>query len=683
MTPRLPHEQAHTDLLEERRRTTLDIPQLREYLHGGKDQWELHDEIVKLMSSDPVFSKARWIYMSRPERYKNVLRMIHRVHELQDKHKWSQAQFKKAISLLDETHPYTLHQIAFEPVFTSQASPELLEQYGDLVANAGIIGCYLQTELAHGSSLVSLETTATYLPATREFELHSPTFTARKWWIGGAGRFATHGVVVAQLVLPGGKRAGPHLFFVQLRSLDDHSVMPGITLGDIGPKAMGAWQTTDNGYAVFDHVRIPAGHMLSKFAQVTEDGQYVRPPHAKISYGGMMYIRSTMITNAGWTSAKAISIAIRYTHARRQGVAGPDGLEPQVISYPSVYARLLPILSRAYVYIFLGRNLENSFTRLSSRLAQGDTTLLAEMHATTSGLKSLVTTQTVHDLEAARRVLGGHGFSEAAGIGRIYATYLPNVTFEGDNYVLDLQVVRAAVKAFRAYSSAKTPSESSPSAFTRFVRHWSTVNLSRSHLRNLDWTHIPSLVRLLEYRALCLVGGCVKNEACGGVDPTEAARTAKAITEAYVAAEVERFASELPTYFSDGVQRVMHDLFLLYLLTTVEGALADLLSFDILALPDKDSHGDRTRALRMAMKEVYLRILPHTVGLTDAFGFSDWELDSALGVYDGKVYEALWERSQREPLNATNIPDGYEEYIKPLLKRGQQLATAGGRVAKL
>ena len=50
---------------------------------------------------------------------------------------------------------------------------------------------------------------------------------------------------------------------------------------------MGAWSTTDNGYARFDHVRVPAKHMLSKFSRVTDDGEYVQPPHAKISYGGV------------------------------------------------------------------------------------------------------------------------------------------------------------------------------------------------------------------------------------------------------------------------------------------------------------------------------------------------------------------------------------------------------------
>jgi acyl-CoA oxidase len=79
--------------------------------------------------------------------------------------------------------------------------------------------CYLQTELGHGSNVGGLETTATYIPETRQFEIHSPTFTSRKYWIGGAAKLATHGVVQAKLMLPNGKDMGPHLFLAQLRSL--------------------------------------------------------------------------------------------------------------------------------------------------------------------------------------------------------------------------------------------------------------------------------------------------------------------------------------------------------------------------------------------------------------------------------------------------------------------------------
>ena len=78
------------------------------------------------------------------------------------------------------------------------------------------------------------------------------------------------------------------------------------------------------------------------------------------------------------------------------------------------------------------------------------------------------------------------------------------------------------------------------------------------------------------------------------------------------------------------------------------------------------------------------------------YGRADLPLScSALGVYDGNVYETLYKRAQLEPLNKTEIPEGYEVrrfsrlsllgdgvdkwkqmYIKPMLERGQRLAGA-------
>ena len=118
-------------------------------------------------------------------------------------------------------------RIAFEPVFSLQAGSRLLEKYGRLIQTRAILGCYLQTELAHGTNVASLETTATYIPGTREFEIHSPTLTSSKWWIGALGKTATHGVVQAKLILPGGKDVGPHLFFVQLRDTGRSSEVYG------------------------------------------------------------------------------------------------------------------------------------------------------------------------------------------------------------------------------------------------------------------------------------------------------------------------------------------------------------------------------------------------------------------------------------------------------------------------
>lgn len=58
----------------------------------------------------------------------------------------------------------------------------------------------------------------------------------------------------------------PSGFIVQLRSLDDHLPLPGITIGDIGMKfGNGAYNTMDNGVLRFENVRIPRDQMLMRF----------------------------------------------------------------------------------------------------------------------------------------------------------------------------------------------------------------------------------------------------------------------------------------------------------------------------------------------------------------------------------------------------------------------------------
>lgn len=64
------------------------------------------------------------------------------------------------------------------------------------------------------------------------------------------------------------------------------------------------------------------------------------------------------------------------------------------------------------------------------------------------------------------------------------------------------------------------------------------------------------------------------------------------------------------------------------MLTILEGALADLLSYGLLPPPPPDQKGgDACRALRLEIQRLCLELLPQAIGLTDAFGFSDWELD--------------------------------------------------------
>lgn len=82
----------------------------------------------------------------------------------------------------------------------------------------GVIGCFAMTELAHGSNVAGLETTATFDRSTDEFVLLTPHLGATKWWIGGAASTATHAAVFAQMVIDG-KRYGVKTFVTQLRDI--------------------------------------------------------------------------------------------------------------------------------------------------------------------------------------------------------------------------------------------------------------------------------------------------------------------------------------------------------------------------------------------------------------------------------------------------------------------------------
>jgi acyl-CoA oxidase len=83
--------------------------------------------------------------------------------------------------------------------------------------------------------------------------------------------------------------------------------MPNILVGEIGPKTLGGMAAVDNGWAQFNHVKLPLDRMLNRFSKIDQDGNYVKAPHSKISYGGMVFIRAQMIGSLAWSLAKGSS----------------------------------------------------------------------------------------------------------------------------------------------------------------------------------------------------------------------------------------------------------------------------------------------------------------------------------------------------------------------------------------
>ncbi|KAF9602684.1 hypothetical protein IFM89_030572 [Coptis chinensis] len=74
------------------------------------------------------------------------------------------------------------------------------------------------------------------------------------------------------------------------------------------------------------------------------------------------------------------------------------------------------------------------------------------------------------------------------------------------------------------------------------------------------------------------------------------------------------------------------------------------------------------------LRSLYAQVHHNAIALVDAFNYTDHYLGSVLGRYDGNVYPNLYNEAWKDPLNGSVVPDGYREYIYPMLK--QKLANA-------
>lgn len=110
---------------------------------------------------------------------------------------------------------------------------------------------------------------------------------------------------------------GPHPFIVQIRDMKTHKPLSGIAVGDIGPKY--GYAPMDNGYMLFDNVRVPHNAMLSKYSWVDPNTcTYSKPSNPAVVYGSLTAVRASIVMHARLVLARAVTIAVRYTAIRRQ-----------------------------------------------------------------------------------------------------------------------------------------------------------------------------------------------------------------------------------------------------------------------------------------------------------------------------------------------------------------------------
>jgi len=119
---------------------------------------------------------------------------------------------------------------------------------------------------------------------------------------------------------------------VPLRDLNTYKHLPGVKTGDMGPKF--GYSSKDNGWAIFDNVRIPRVNMLMGLASVDKFGKFKILRDMRVLYSTMLYIRTVICASVGNFLSGALQIAIRYACVRRQfaTIKGSKD-ERQIIDY--------------------------------------------------------------------------------------------------------------------------------------------------------------------------------------------------------------------------------------------------------------------------------------------------------------------------------------------------------------
>ncbi|KAJ8423263.1 hypothetical protein Cgig2_012288 [Carnegiea gigantea] len=330
--------------------------------------------------------------------------------------------------------------------------------------------------------------------------------------------------------------------------------------------------------------------------------------------------------------------------------------------------RQLVIRMDREIHRIVGDWLKWLYRDVTERLQANDFSTLPEVHACTAGLKSLTTSVTADGIEECRKLCGGHGYLCSSGLPELFAVYVPACTYEGDNVVLLLQVARILMKTVAQLGSAKQPVGTM--AYMGRAEHLMQCRCSVQNAE--DWSNPSVVMEAFEARSLRMSVACAKslskfsNTEEGFLDlSADLAGAAVAHCQLIVVSKfIEKLQQEIP---GNGVKQQLRALCGIYALSNLRKHLGDFLSTGCIT-PKQASHANDL------LRSLFSQIRPNAIALVDAFGYTDHFLGSALGRYDGNVYPKLYEEAWKDPLNETVVLDGYQEYIRPMLK--QQLRTS-------
>lgn len=668
-------------LAKERSKASFNIRDLTYYIDGGKENTEKLEEIMTSIERDPVYKNEDFYDLTKEQLREQTMLRVASLNAHIDGENETLLHSRFAMTGLVDPNTVTrcgVHFGLFVSSVRGSGTPEQLQYWFGKGAGhlKKFFGCFAMTEMGHGSNVAGLETTATFDPETDEFIVNTPNLAATKWWIGGAAHTATHSVCFARLIVKG-KDYGVKSFVVPLRNISDFSLRPGIAIGDIGKK-MGR-DGIDNGWIQYTNVRIPRQFMLMRYAKVDREGNVTEPPLAQLAYGALIGGRVSMANDSFHYSKRFITIAIRYAAIRRQFGFKPGEPETTLLDYPFHQRRLLPRLAFCYA-INAGaselNSLHASATKTLASVNASDKKALQsaindvkELFSVSAGVKAFTTWATSEIIDQCRQACGGHGYSGYNGFGQGYSDWAVQCTWEGDNNVLTLSAGRALIQSALNAKKGK-PVGAAVEYITR------AEQLKKVKLNGRSLTDPAVLLEAWEAAAASALTSATElfeeslksngNNVDLAFESISQQRweTARIHTRLYlIRSFINRINnSEITT---PALKPILTDVALLFALWSTELDSGLFLSSGYFTPAD-------TKNVTKLVDEYCAKVREQAIPLTDAFNLSDFFINSAIGKYDGDVYNNYFTKVvSRDPIKNSK-PPYFDTITKPYLYRADE-----------
>ena len=659
---------------KERANSKWDPSVMHQFLEGSKENSDLIKSLLQQLERDPVLCGSPDFYhMSKADQRLMTAKRVDRLSQYMETS--SEIENKRRAALLVVYDPHTTIRLLinlglFVNCIKGNGTADQVKFWAHdkgTLKLQNIYGCFGMTELAHGSNVAGLETTATFDKKTDEFIINTPHIGATKWWIGGAAHSATHVSCYARLIVDG-KDYGVKTFVVPLRD-SNHNLMPGVTVGDIGAK-MGR-DGIDNGWIQFASVRIPRHFMLQKYCQVSREGEVNLPPLEQLSYSALIDGRVSMVLDSFRIGARVTTIALRYAIGRRQFKGSGQKEETQLLDYPLHQRRLLPYLALTYLIsngaYKLEHTMDTTLGELDAAVNANDMGRIMKcindmksLFIDSASLKSTCTWLGAEMIDQCRQACGGHGYSAYNGFGKAYDDWVVQCTWEGDNNVMAMSAGKPLIRTIDEVLVKGKKAQGSIAFFNNAKQYLNEDNI----LKSLDDVEDLQKVKLaIEVLIIRLCKDCSDTiKECKG--QPEAVSGSMVIISKLKAHHylLDEYLNRLQSADAS-IKPYLLMIAKLYASSIILSTFAgDFLTYSVV------SNKTISEINQKYITKMCAEIRPHVVNFTDSFQQPDMMINSAIGKFNGDIYENYFGLVKNlNPPSETKAP--YSQVLEDMLNR--------------